>query len=181
MPVKVTHDTELYQINGGILYLAAWSGSTSPVYGDYYDVGNCLEFSFEVAVEKLEHYHYRGKRKVKDKVVIMETGYTLKFKLDEPSLVNLASFVKGSIEGNVIHGLQAAQQEYAVRFVEDSYVGEDKVYEFWRCDISPAGGFNLISIDQWKEMEFEGEGLADDANHATSPLFDITVAASTTS
>lgn len=180
MAVKVTHDTELYQINGGILYLAPWNGSTPPVELDYYDVGNCPEFSFSVDVKKLEHYHFRGKTKVKDKVVIMETGYKLKFKLDEPSLVNLASFVKGTVSGNTIHGLQAAQKEYAVKFVEDSYVGENKEYYFWRCDLTGSGDFSLISIEKWKEMSFEGEGLADDANHPTSPLFDIVVAPTAT-
>jgi hypothetical protein len=175
MPVKVTHDTELYQLNGGILYLALWDGSTPPGELDYYDVGNCPEFSFSVDIKKLDIYSFRGKTKVKDKSVIMETGYKLKFKLNEPSLVNLATWVRGTVSGNTIHGLQASQKEYAVKFIEDSYIGENKEYYFRRCDLSGSGDFNLISLEKEKEMTFEGEGLSDDANHPTSPLFDIIV------
>src|SRR5574340_511277 len=139
MALKVTHDVELYEVGGGILSIALWDGTTPPEALDYFDVGNCLEFSYELAIETLTHKSFRGSRRVTDRKVIIETGYKLKFKLDEPSIKNLAIYTKGVIDGTKIHALQAGLQEYAVKFVSDNYTGEGKTYEFWRCDLKAAG------------------------------------------
>jgi hypothetical protein len=181
MAPKTTHDVELYEIGGGILYLAPWVAGVAPASQDYYDVGNASNFSFTVTVDKLEHKSFRGGSKSTDKVAILETGYTLKFTLDELSLKNLAVFVEGTIVGSTIHAGMAAGQEFAVKFQGVNATGEAKLYEFWKVQVAPEGDASIIGLDKWKELGFAGTGLLDIENHSSSPLFDITVVASTTS
>jgi hypothetical protein len=174
MALLTAHNTELYEIGGGILYVAPWEGTTPPEEEDYVDVGNCPSFSYELKVDKLEHKSSRGQTRVVDKRVIIETGYTLKFQLDEPSAANFARWCKGELEGSVVHGLVAPLQEFAVRLVTDNYTGENKIYDFWRCELGGTGGINLIDLEKFKTMDFEGMGLDDSDNHADSPLYDVT-------
>jgi hypothetical protein len=95
------------------------------------------------------------------------------------SFQNLKMFLKGTTSENVISANQALDQEFALKFVSDKPVGPNEKWEFWRCQLSPGGAFNLIS-DEWQALAFTGEGLADTANHATSPFFDVTYATTTT-
>lgn len=175
MALLEAHSTELYEIGGGILYVAPWVGETPPEEGDYVDVGNCPQFAFELKIDKLEHKSTRGSRRTVDKRVIIETGYTLKFSLDEPSADNLAMWCKGVLDTATIHGLEAPLQEFAVRFVSDNYTGENKIYDFWRCDLAGTGGIKPIDLENFKVLEYEGVGLDDSANHADSAFFDVTV------
>lgn len=175
MAPLTTHNTELYEIGGGIVEIAAWDGTTPPEEADYRDIGNCSEFKYKLDITKLKHPSMRGSRKRYDKIVIIEDGYTLSFKLDEPSLLNLAMYVNGLVASNVIHASQASLQEWAVRVTTDNYVGENKIYEFWRCYISADGDASLFDLEKFKELSFTGEGLEDSANHTSSPLFDITI------
>jgi hypothetical protein len=159
--------------------IAEWTGSTPPSAGDYEDVGNSPRFECEVSEEKLDHYSSRSGIRVKDKSVTLEIGYTLNFDLDEVSQANLARFVRGTVSGDEIRAATALDQEFAVKFVSDNPVGENEKWEFWRVTLSPGGAFNLIS-DEWNLITFTGEGLADTANHPSSPYFTVTWVTTTT-
>jgi hypothetical protein len=169
--------TTLYTLGKGIVSIAAWSGTTPP--GTLDDVGNCPRFEVEVTEETLDHYSSRSGTRVKDKQVVIETGYTLNFDLDEFSVANLAMFLKGTITGNVIYASTVLDSEYAVSFASDNPAGPNETWEFHRCKLRPGGNLNLIS-DEWALMSFTGEGLADTVNNATSPYFTVTFATTTT-
>jgi hypothetical protein len=169
--------TTLYTLGKGIVSIAAWSGTTPP--GTLDDVGNCPRFEVEVTEETLDHYSSRSGTRVKDKQVVIETGYTLNFDLDEFSVANLAMFLKGSVSANVISANTVLDTEYAVKFVSDNPAGPNETWEFHRCKLSPGGNMSLIS-DEWALMSFTGEGLADTSNQPTSPYFTVTFATTTT-
>jgi hypothetical protein len=180
MPGISSPSPQLYSLGRGILSIGEWNGTTPPTYpGGFVDVGNCPRFEVEVTEEKLEHFSSRSGTRLKDKVVILETGYTLNFDFDEISVENLKVFLKGTLSGYVISANQALDREYAVRFVSDNPVGPNEKWEFHRTQLSPGGPFNLIS-DEWGTLTFAGDGLADTANHATSPFFTVTYASTTT-
>jgi hypothetical protein len=179
MPGISSPSPQLYSLGRGIVSIGEWNGTTPPDGGSYIDVGNSPRFEVEVTEEKLEHFSSRSGTRLKDKVVILETGYTLNFDLDEISVENLKIFLKGTLSGYVISANQALDREYALKFVSDNPVGPNEKWEFWRVQLSPGGAFNLIA-DEWSTLSFTGDGLADSENHATSPFFTVTYASTTT-
>lgn len=62
------------------------------------DLGNCPEFSFNISIEKLEHYSSRGGLRAKDKEVISQVSPGVSFTLDEISSENLALLTLADIE-----------------------------------------------------------------------------------
>lgn len=169
--------TTLYTLGRGIVSLAAWSGTSPP--GSLNDVGNSPRFEVEVTEETLDHYSSRSGTRTKDKKVVLETGYTLNFDLDEFSVQNLTMYLKGSVSGNVISANTQLDKEYSVQFVSDNPAGPNETWEFHRCKLTPGGSLNLIS-DEWSLMSITGEGLADTTNNPTSPYFTVTFATTTT-
>ena len=168
--------TELYTLGKGTLWIAEWSGG-SP--GAYEDVGNCPSMEVEVTVEKLDHFSSRSGAKNKDKTVVIESGYKVNFSLDEKSNKNLALFLMGSVDGNTVHALTSATKEHAIKFKADNAAGPNDIWEFWKAGISPGGAVPLIT-DDWLSLSYVAEGLADVANHVSSPYFDVTGTTTTT-
>ena len=162
--------TELYTLGRGVLYVAEWSGGTP---GEYEDVGCAQECNVEVSLEELPHYSPRSKKRVKDKVTVLETGYKVNFSLDEKSEKNLARFLMGTLDGHTVHALTATGKEYALKFKGDNQEGPNDTWEFWKCKIKPNGAVGLIG-EEWMTLPHVAEGLADVANHPESPFFDVT-------
>ena len=80
----IPHNTDLYAIGKGILYVGTWSGTTPPTDpSGYTDMGNCTSFEIEPIIERLEHYSSRTGYRTRDKYPVIETKYTLTFDLDE--------------------------------------------------------------------------------------------------
>lgn len=171
------HSTTLYTLGRGIVSIAQWNGTTPPV--SLTDVGNSPRFEAEVTEETLDHYSSRSGTRNKDKSVVLETGFTLNFDLDEFAISNLAIFLMGSISGNVISANTELDKEYTVSFQSDNPSGPNELWEFHRVKLSPGGSLNLIS-DEWSLMTFSGEGLSDTTNNPTSPYFTVTFATTTT-
>lgn len=173
--------TENYSLGKGVLEIGEWSGATPPQYpAGYIDVGNCPEFTVEVTESVLDHFSSRSGIKMKDKTITLETGYTVKFKLDEMSVKNLQMFLRATLSGqNVLLANTALSKEYALRFTADNPVGPNETWAFWRCKLKPDGAFSLIG-DDWQSMGLSGEGLADVSNNPTSPYFTVTYATTTT-
>jgi hypothetical protein len=172
--------TDNYALGKGVLKIGEWTGTTPPSYpAGYTDVGNCPEFTVEITEEVLDHYSSRSGIKVKDKTVTLQTGYTLKFKLDEISVENLKMFLRATLSGqNILLANQALNAEFALAFQADNPVGPNELFQFWRCKLRPDGAFSLIG-DEWQTLGFTGEGLADAAGHASSPYFTVTFATTT--
>jgi hypothetical protein len=180
MPIS-SPSTTLYTIGRGVLSIGEWTGDTPPTDpSGYTDVGNCPRFEVEVTEEKLDHYSSRSGTRLKDKSVILETGYTINFDLDEISVANMKMFLKATLSGsNVLLANTVLDREFAVKFVGDNPAGPNEKWQFWRVQLSPGGAFGLIA-DEWSVMSFTGEGLSDTANNPTSPFFTVTYATTTT-
>jgi len=180
MPIT-SPSPQLYSLGRGILSIGEWVGTVAPTDpAGYVDVGNCPSFEIEVTEEKLDHFSSRSGIRLKDKVVVLETGFNLNFSLDEISVANLVMFFRATLSGtNVLLANTQLDKEFALKFISDNPVGPNEKWQFWRVQLSPSAAFNLIS-DEWSMLTFTGEGLADTANHATSPYFTVTYATTTT-
>ena len=180
--LTISPSTELYTLGRGILSIGPWVGSTPPLTAAYVDVGVCNKLELEVTEEKLEHFSRRLAARAKDKIAVLESGYNISFTLDEVSILNLKMLLRAQQSGDgILHANEGSITEYAVRFVSDNAEGPNATWRFWRVRLGPAGPFGLIA-DDWQALAFAGEGLADTANHPTSPFFDVlfTGATSTT-
>ena len=178
MPVVTSHNTELYTVGRGIMSIGDWVGSTPPTI--FNDMGNAISIDVELTEDVMDHFSTRQGLKTKDKVVIIQSGYTVSFVLDEIAIRNLRMFLKGTMSGaNVIMANTALSAEYAIRFISANATGPNQTWEFWKAKISPNGTFSLIS-DDWSQLSFVAEGLADEAGHSTSPYFNVTFATTTT-
>lgn len=171
MPIQ-SPSTELYTLGRGVATLGAWDGATPPLIGDMVDLGNAPACSFTMTEEILEHKNYRAGLRVKDKTVVIESGYTGKLELDEISAHNLALFVKGTMVGSVIRANTVLNAEYCLIFTCANPVGPNPVYTFHRLKLKPEGDFGLIS-DEWSKLSFSFEGLSDATNNPDSPFFDV--------
>jgi len=179
MALLTSHSVEAYSMGGGILYLAPWDGATPPEEADYFDAGNMSSFSYSVSSVTVEHENTRGQTMTIDKRTVTKTGCNFKFVLDEFTIKNISIHAMGEISDHTIHGAQAADQEWAVRFVTDNASGENQIFNCWRCSLTPDGDVPWISLDKFKVLGFAGAALDDTTNHSTSPLFDITVVEAT--
>lgn len=178
------HSTDLYIPAGkGILYIAEWTGTTPPTDpDDYTDVGNCISLEIEPTNERLPHYSSREQYRLKDKNPIISSEYSVNFELDEFAAVNLNKFFLGSLNTttSVIAALQGSNIEFALKFISNNPSGPNTEFRMWKVTLSPAGPLQLISDGDYLTMSFAGEGLADTANHASSPYFDIKYVTTTT-
>ena len=114
--MAVAPNTGNYTIGKGKLYIAEWVGDTPP--SSYTDLGNAPSVEIEHAIEKLPHYASMSSFKLKDKNIVLQKDYTVNFALDEMSAYNLKIFLQGTTGSGVIHALQAAEIEYALKFLE---------------------------------------------------------------
>lgn len=182
MAILSSPNVQLYTLGRGILYIGEWDSTTPPQ--SWVDLGNCPKMDVEVTEEVLEHYSYRSGLKTKDKVIVLESGYTCSFDLDEISLANLKIFLKGTLAagGHIIRANTALSKEYALLFRSNNpnEDGENQKWEFWRAKLTPAGAFSLIA-DDWMKLSFKAEGLSDITNHPESPYFDVMIGTTTTS
>lgn len=170
--------TELYRLGSGILSIGIWSGATPP--GSASDVGNCGSMEVEVTQEALIHKESRAGIHTEDKEVILLSGYTVNFILDEISVGNITKFLRGTQVGsNIIRANQAGNVEYSLEFVSNNPEGQNETWIFHRCTLSPNGAFNLIG-EEFGALSFTAKGLSDTANNAASPYFTVTFATTTT-
>jgi hypothetical protein len=88
---------ENYTLGKGIVYFNRKDLDTGLYLGER-DLGNAPAFSFNVAIEKLEHFSSRGGLKAKDKTIISQITPSCAFSLDEITADNLALLTLGDIE-----------------------------------------------------------------------------------
>lgn len=175
------HSTDNYAIGKGILYIGEWSGTTPPTDpAGFSDMGNCSSIEVEPTVERLPHYSSRTGFRTKDKNPIIQSEYVVNFDLDEIAAVNVNRFLMGTLSGtNVVQALQAANAEFALKFVSDNPLGPNQTWKFHRVTLAPNGALALIG-EEWMVMSFTAEGLSDTANNSASPYFTVTFVTTTT-
>jgi len=185
MSYPTSPDTSLYLIARGKMYAGAWVGSTPPNFDTgLTELGNVNDCSLQPNEELLDHFSTQEGVRTKDLTITLEESYTLEFELDEISLFNLKMFFRATQSGNELRAMQALSTNYAVKIVQSNPLSGGPVltWKCWKVKLTPNGPFSLItSGEDWSVMSFTGEGLADTANHASSPYFSITYATTTTS
>lgn len=88
---------ENYTLGKGIVYFNR-RDLTTGLYTGERDLGNAPAFSFNVALEKMEHFSSRGGLKAKDKSIISQITPACAFTLDEITAENLSMLTLGDIE-----------------------------------------------------------------------------------
>lgn len=83
-----------YTLGKGIVY---FNRKKNSVFMGELDLGNCPEFSFNISLEKLEHFSSRGGLRAKDKEVISQISPGVTFSLDELSPENVALLSLGEV------------------------------------------------------------------------------------
>lgn len=78
---------ENYTLGKGILYFNRKDMNTGEFMGER-DLGNAPAFSFNIAIERLEHFSSRGGLRVKDKSIISQVTPSCSFTLDEITAEN---------------------------------------------------------------------------------------------
>ena len=165
----------LYNLGGGLLTGAKYSGTTPPAAEYFIDLGNIVDVSFQGDVKTVEHKSTRAATIYIDDQRVTFTNYSFDFKLDEWSQFNIALLVQGRIVGNVIYGFQAVQDYWSFKLhTIHGSAYENQIWWFKKVKMIPAGATNLIDMEKYQEMPLKAQGLADQINYAASPLFDIT-------
>jgi len=88
--------TDNYTLGKGIVFFDEKNLSTG-VYAGERDLGNAPAFSFNIALEKLDHYSSRGGLKAKDKEIISQITPGVTFTLDEVNTANMALLTLGDV------------------------------------------------------------------------------------
>ena len=176
--MKDSPSTTLYTLGKGKLWIDDYDDACPA--RSWTDLGNSPRFEVEVTEELLDHYSSMSGSRTLDKTVVLETGYTVAFDLDEFSKNNLQIYLKGQLVGggNKLRANQVTDKEYVLRFVSDNPEGPNETWEFWRVRLSPGGAISLIS-DEWAMMSFSGKGLSDSVCNTASPYFDVTFCTTT--
>jgi len=85
-------NTDNYTLGKGVVF---FDQLVSGVYQGERDLGNAPAFTFNIALETLEHFSSRGGLKAKDKEIISQITPGLAFTLDEVNKENLALLTLG--------------------------------------------------------------------------------------
>ena len=94
--MNVSPSTDNYTLGKGIVYFNR--KTSSGVYTGERDLGNAPAFTFNIAIEELDHFSSRGGLKVKDKSIISQVTPGCAFTLDEITADNLALLTLAEIE-----------------------------------------------------------------------------------
>jgi len=87
-------NTDNYTLGKGVVF---FDQLIAGAYQGERDLGNAPAFTFNIALEKLEHYSSRGGLKAKDKEIISQITPGLAFTLDEINKENLALLTLGDV------------------------------------------------------------------------------------
>jgi hypothetical protein len=87
--MAVSPNTDNYTLGKGVVFFNRKDMATKLYTGER-DLGNAPAFSFNIALEKLEHFSSRGGLKAKDKEIISQITPGCSFTLDEINKENLS-------------------------------------------------------------------------------------------
>lgn len=165
-PSLISPNVDNYYIGKGILSIKLEGDST------YRDMGNAPQFTFEAAVEKLDHFSSRTGVKKKDKVAIVQQTGTIVVVLEEYTPHNLALMLMGTVTDPSSPGgaisidiMGSSEIRGAFRFVGTNDVGAKIQLDFPIVSFTPSKAIDFIS-EEWAGLELTGDVLLDDT---TSP------------
>ena len=114
---------ENYTLGKGILYFQRFQNGA---YSPWRDLGNAPSFSFNVNIEKLEHFSSRGGLRVKDKEIISQLTPSCSFTLDEITAENFEILGLATIEDQS-QGAATGQSETVAATVGPVMLGKKHI------------------------------------------------------
>jgi len=126
--------TDNYTLGKGVVYFNRYDFDNDEYTGER-DLGNAPAFTFNIAIEKLEHYSSRGGLRAKDKEIISQITPGVAFTLDEVNADNLAILTLAdvasvtqtgdTITDEVVVANLGKRVQLAERFISAVTVGDD--------------------------------------------------------
>lgn len=146
--MTIAPSTDNYQLGKGIVYFNRKDGVS---YTGERDLGNAPAFSFNIALEKLEHFSSRGGLKSKDKEIISQITPGIAFTLDEVNAENLALLTLADIEEVSVTGSTVTDEAHT------AYLGK-RIELMYRAvsavTITGSGGTpSYSSPDDWEVQD----------------------------
>lgn len=108
--MTLSPNTDNYTLGKGIVYFNR--KTAAGLYTGERDLGNAPAFSFNIALEKLEHFSSRGGLKAKDKEIISQINPGISFTLDEVNAENLSLLTLADIETVTQTGATITAEEH---------------------------------------------------------------------
>lgn len=140
----------------------------------YRDLGNAPTFTFEAALEKLDHFSSRAGVKKKDRSVTLTQSGTLVVVLEEYTPANLALMTMGEVTdlgspGGAVSIDVMSQSEIrgAFRFVGTNDIGAQVQVDFPLVSFTPSRAIDFIS-EEYGQMELTGDVLLDETSSPPS-------------
>jgi hypothetical protein len=140
--MAITPNTDNYTLGKGVVFFDQLIDS---VYQGERDLGNAPAFTFNIALEKLEHFSSRGGLKAKDKEVISQITPGITFTLDEVNKENLSLLTLG----DVTTVTQAAGQSAAEDVTANLGLRSDLDFRgitYWNLPYNDALADNVIFV-----------------------------------
>jgi len=160
--------------------LALWAMGDTEAVTQAADTALTVEFAskkgryFDLGYRNVLNVAITGKTEGEDFVVDAEVGRI--FIPEDSTIVDDAdttvTFDCETASYTKIKGLKETEIEGFFRFVSDNPVGQNFELKVWRVLLSPSGDLSLIG-DNWMELKFEGELMADQNNHADNPYYEV--------
>jgi hypothetical protein len=135
-----------YTLGKGIV---SFNKKVGDVFTGELDLGNCPEFSFNVSIEKLEHYSSRGGLRAKDKEVISQVSPGVSFTLDEISPDNLALLTLADIEAIVQTAQTVVDEQPGPAYAGKMLALEFRNIEASGVSVETAADVTLVEGTDW--------------------------------
>lgn len=137
-------NTDNYTLGKGIVYFNQKNLSTG-LYGGERDLGNAPSFSFNIALEKLEHFSSRGGLKAKDKEIISKITPSVSFTLDEVNVENLALLTLADSE-TVTQTAGAVEDEIVVANLDKRVALAHRNLTYWLLPYDDVAANNVLFV-----------------------------------
>lgn len=128
---------------------------------EFRDLGNCPEFEFTPAIDKLDHFSSRAGVKTKDRTVVIEKSATVRLVMEEWNAQNMALALLGEIStdssgAEVIEIFASNAISGQLKFTGTNEVGPRYEWLLAKVDFIPGSSVSPIS-EEWGTMEINGD------------------------
>lgn len=145
-------------------------------------VGNCTQFSFEPAVDVLDHFSAMQGVKTKDFSVTLQKSASVSITLEEMTLKNLQLALLGgpvaadtdTTDGGLLgfEILAVSQNNGVLELINTNDVGPKYHITLPSVNLRPNGAVEFIGSDDWANCELQGDVLAVGSSFGRIDLLD---------
>lgn len=136
--------TDNYTLGKGVVYFN--QKNSSGVYLGERDLGNAPNFSFNVSLEKLEHYSSRGGIRSKDKEIVSQMTPAVAFTLDEINKENIALLTLGDITEVSQSAGTVSEEEVTAYLGKRIALDYREIGALWLLDYKDTAADNVLFV-----------------------------------